>query len=327
MYALYRAFPDITQITLPKPGMPPLFGTPANVYVLHGDAPALVGTGHPSTHQALDAALAEIGLRRRDIERVIALDWSPDQLGAARQFPEADVLVAAAPGESIARYGDFLRGERQAFGDAAARLTIDPRYAAIDIGALRAASDAYWSGPETLDLVAVPGGREVRLGDRAFMLATAPGPCPGHAVLWSAEDRLLFSSRAIVERSFGRPIWRDVVPYVSTLELLHDLEPSVLLPTFGRVDTDARYALTRTHRAVTGLLGHLPFALQKQATLAGSIYLDLGRVPSQHARLVETARTRLSCLEYLAATSAIDRVGDGAETLYGASGGVGRSLT
>jgi glyoxylase-like metal-dependent hydrolase (beta-lactamase superfamily II) len=326
VYALHRAYPDITQITLPKPGMAPLFGTPANVYLLHGDAPALIGTGHRACFGALECALDELGLRVGDVERVLALDWSPDQLGAADRFGHADVLVAADHGSPIRDYGRFLQSERTAFDAAAALLNGNQTFAAVDAEELAAQRDQYFDGPDTLDLITVPGGRSMALGARSFTLATAPGPCPGHAILWDGATRMLFSSRLVIERSFGRPNWRDVASYVSTLEQLHDLAPATLLPTFGRIDDDARYALTRTHRAVTGLLGHLPFAVQKQLTLADMLYLDLGRVPAQHPRLVETARTRKACLDYLVSTSALDRAGDGPDALYGAAAPISRSM-
>lgn len=326
MYALHRPFADITQITLPKPGLPPLFGTPANVYVVHGDAPALVGTGHPSAQGALNAALSDVGLRRRDIERIVALDWSPDQLGAADAFPNADVFALDRHGGAVREYGHHLSNETKDFLRIAEYIVADERYAEVDLEPLAQQAKAYFTGPVHVDVIAIPGGRELRLGGRSFRVGEAPGVCPGHAVLWSAPDKLLFSSRAVIERSFGRAIWRDVAAYVGTLEQLHDLEPKTLLPTFGRVDDDARYAVTRAHRAVTGLLGHLPFSLKDQVTLAGLMWLDFGRVVSQHARLVETARSRLACLDYLAATNAIDREGDGPKTRYGATVPVTRSM-
>jgi glyoxylase-like metal-dependent hydrolase (beta-lactamase superfamily II) len=323
VYALHTVSSDIVQITLPKPGLPPLLGTPSNVYVFLSGAPALVGTGHPVSQPALARALGTLDLHPSDIERVVALDWSPDQLGGADAFTDADILVLSGRDQS---YDDLLAEERRSFLQTVALLTHDPLFAALDESALAAQADAYFTGPTDIDAIQVPTDHEVVLGSYLFLLKASPGPCPGHAVLWAESQGLLMSGRAVVERSFGRPTYRDVVAYVGSLETLHDLKPSVLLPTLGVVDRDARYALTRVHRAVTGLLGHLPFAVQSPSTLARIIWNDLGRVPSQHARLVETARTRLAALDYLVATSAIDREGEGPAAVYGALAPTGRSI-
>ena len=96
MYGIYELAEGVAQIALPTPpGITRPFGFPYNVYVLHGDASAaVVGTGFAGSRDALLAALYELGVDPRRVQRVLLTSALPECAGNVELFERATVLGA-----------------------------------------------------------------------------------------------------------------------------------------------------------------------------------------------------------------------------------------
>jgi glyoxylase-like metal-dependent hydrolase (beta-lactamase superfamily II) len=320
-YASWDVRADLTALVLPKPGLPAPFGTPSNVYLLHGPQPALLGTGHPRSRGALLAALAERGLAPRDIRRVAALDWSPDQLGNAALFGRASCFVLSPDLQAPARYGAWVEGQRAGWLDDGRALRQDPAFeAAMPWEPFEAAVEAYFADtPTALDMIPVRDGHALRLGQRLWEVVDTPGPCEGHMALLDRADRTLCAGRLSVERMYGDLQVQAVQPYLRSVERVFDLKPRLALPSAGRPDEDGAGLLRRANRSLTTRLSNLPFVLQGVVTAPELLRRDLGYLPSQLGRALEAIRTTQACLDELVRTGATRHEGRGVWARYGAT--------
>jgi glyoxylase-like metal-dependent hydrolase (beta-lactamase superfamily II) len=320
MYALCALDDDLWQITLPAPGLPAPLGTPVNVYALLGPAPALVGAGHPRSWPALEAALARLSLRPRDITRVVATDWSPAQLGAIDRLPRADLFLLSPDLDAPARYRDHLQQERAWLERAAAELLEHPDYAAVmRLDALQRALDDWTRDlPARLDFAPLREGHALRLGRRLLRALDAPGPHPGHLLLWDEPHRLLFSGRLATEPAFGDLSLREASLTLQSIERAFDLQPARCLPTLGRAAEDGLQHLRRANKHLVNVLGHLPFLLQGNLTLPDVLRRDMGHIPAHLPRYLETLRFYQACFDELVRGGATRKQGHGVWARYGA---------
>ncbi|MBH22982.1 MAG: hypothetical protein CMH57_00715 [Myxococcales bacterium] len=319
-YALQRVAEELIQITLPRPGLPLPYGAPINLHLVNDPtAPALVGVGLPLTLPALREALAHLGLSPERIVRVVALDWSPDQLGAIDAFPNAELFLGAPDMTTPRRYGRLIAQERDALIARVDQLLEDPEYAALmDRGELERVLGGYFADlPEQLDFVPLRSGHPLQLGDRRLRVVEAPGPWRGHIALHDPEDGVLLSGRLVTRPRWGEPWIRQLSTLLLSLERVQELKPRLLLPAQGLPDRDASWAIRRQHRFMTGLLSNIPVVLAQTPTIPALICRDLGHRPPHLIRFVETVRRYQAYLEELIRTGVVFRSGEGVWTSYG----------
>lgn len=319
-YALYRFSPQVVQITLPNPGLPLPLGLPTNVYLIDGAVPCLIGAGHPRQRPALLDALGALGLGSADIRRVVALDWSPEQIAGAPAFERADLLAASPDMVQPCDYGALVDAARQGWERQARELCQRaPFDALMDIeGHLAALEDYFKLLPRRLDPVPLRGGHTLQLGELRLQVLDAPGPAPGHLMLYAAEGELLFAGRLVVEHAFGDAAIEEPIAMLSSLEAAFDLKPRVLLPTVGRIDVDGAWGARRAHRTLTSFLSNLPFALQGPMTIPDLLRRDMGYVPSHLTRYLGTVRRYQAAFDELVRSGSILTRDQGIWTVYGA---------
>ncbi len=319
MFALHRLGPDLARVTLPRPGLALPFGQPRASYVVLGDPPCVIGAPHPLTHAAFRIALAELGLEPSQIRRVVALDWSPDQIAGAGLFTEADLFALSPDMVQPGEYGPFVRGRRRALVQIADALFEEASCAeALERAPFDAALEGYFGpAPEVLDFIPLRGDHRLRLAHLELAVIEASGPCPGHMALFERGQGLLFSNRLTVDRSFGAPEIEDARALLMSLERVFDLGARVLLPSLGRIDPEATYCVRVAHRNLTGVLSNLPYALQGPMTIPEVIFRDMGYVPRHLGRYVETFERTRAIFEELMRTGVVLREGAGVWARYG----------
>ncbi|MEO1266969.1 MAG: hypothetical protein AAFX99_02660 [Myxococcota bacterium] len=316
-YALQHIDDDLVQIILPKPGLPLPYGAPTNVYLI-GDPPlALVGTGPQSTRPALEHALHSLGVNRSDIARVVALDWSPDQIGAVDAFPHASLFLGSPDMIRPRHYGRLMDRECQILLQHAEELLEHPKFADMDRSGLEHLLQGYFAGlPEQLDFVPLRSGHLLRLGNRRFRVVETPGPWWGHIALHQPDAGVVMSGRLVTRPRWGEPWIRQLSTMLMSLERVLDLEASLLLPAQGLPDRDARWAIRRQHRFMTGVLSNIPAVLVHTPTIPDLICRDLGHRPNHLVRFVETVRRYQAYLDELIRTGVVFRQGEGVWTTY-----------
>ncbi len=321
-YSIYHYLPDVVQVVLPNPGMPVPWGTPTNVYVLLGESPALVGTGHALAKGALVEALASLSLAPEQIGRVVATDWSLSQLGAHSIFTQADLFVGSPDLQQPTDYGAFLAKERETWLRMARELlSREPYRDLMDFEAFCAHVETWFGGASTtlaaLDFIPLRSGHTLALAGRTFQVAEAPGFYPGQIVLWEQESGLLFSGRALQERAFGDLHVRQIRSAMRSIEMFFEWEPRASLPTFGRAEPDGMYIVRRSNRRLADLMGNLPFTLQGSLTVPGIVNRDLGYTPRHLLRYLKTVRFYQACMDELVRAGAILKRGQGVWAHYG----------
>jgi len=315
-YAVTPVAESVWQIMLPNPSAPPPFNAPTNVYLFGGHAPALVGTGHPHVQAALDEALASLGVARRSIRRVVALDWSPDQLGAAEAFPHADLFARSPDLCEPADYAAFAASERRWLSARVTPLLESERWgASLDGAELPQALDDYLGATlsRRAEVIPLRGGHTLALGSRRFEVREASGPYPGHIVLTELGDELMLSGRLVTDSPWGDPWVRDVSQLILTVEGVFDAarQARLLLPTVGRVETDPSWHIRRVNRHMTSLLSNLPTVLVRSKTAPEVVYRDLGYIPRHPVRFALTASRYQAYFDELIRTGVVFMHGDG----------------
>lgn len=320
MYALHTLAESLHLITLPKPGLPAPWGIPSNVYLWTRPEPALLGCGHPLSWPALQAALAQLGLSPAQITRVVALDWSFDQLGNAHRFPQAALLALSPDMVQPSDYAALVAEESRWWRRAAQELMTLPDYAQAMDAASFAEQLALWCAglPQALELLPLREGHQVHLGGERWQVLQTAGPAPGHLSLYSPQSRWLFSGRLATERAFGDLQVHQVRPMLQSIERTFDLHPTWSLPTLGLPREDGLQHLRRANKRLVSLLNHLPFVLQGTLTLPAVVRRDLGYVPSQMARFLGSVRFYQGCFDELVRSGATRRQGQGLLARYGA---------
>lgn len=316
MYAIYELDAGLWRITLPNPDVPRLPGArPVNVYLVAGDAPALIDAGHPAQQRALAAALHDIGTSPSAIERIVCTSWQPDHLGGTTAFPNADTFVFSPDMLQPARYDswlDTLRGSmRELF------TLVEDLDGSTDT---RDDLDAYLAAfvpRSTNDLRFIPlrNGHVVRAGHLELEVISAPGPDPGHIVLWDAEHERLFSGSLTRD---GLPeVIHSVQSYLTAMERALELAPKTLLPSYGVHDAHGVFTLRRSLRFLNNFLSNAPGALAQGPTLLEFVERDMGYVPSDRVRFTATLMAYKAFLDELVRTHNIDAAGSGLTRRYG----------
>ncbi len=317
-YAIQRLEDDLYQIALPLPGLPAPWAGPHNLYLLTGDAPALLGAGHPAQQQALADALASVGLRHGDIARVIALDWGPVQLGGAEAFPWADLLAFSPDLQEPADYAAWTRRLRDDLQRRADQLRDLPTFgAAMRWETWQEHLDAWLPPtlPQRLDLLPITDAQTVAAGQRTLRALHTPGPDHGHLALHDP-GRALFAHRVLADTSIHRADLLDASQLLLTLEHLAALDAPLGLPAVGLPEPDLRWTLRRINRHLGNLLSNLPNVLRGNPTVPDLLRADLGYIPQEPVRFLHVARNLDAALAELIRTGVVFRHGDGLAATY-----------
>lgn len=319
MYELERIDDDISRIALAKPeGVPEPVDQPNNVFVLHGEAPALVNAGHPSQFDALSRALRELDLSVGVIERVVYTCWDIEVLGAAANMPNADHFVFSPDMTEPADYEAFVERERRSFRDTAAQIVEESdAYDRDDVEAVEAFVTTYLPPvPTNLRFIPIRSGHTVVAGSFEFEVLATPGPAEGHVALYDAARRTLFGGAFT---STGLPVRiEEVQAYLISLERLQELDVDALLLNEGKpVMQRGGWMLRRALRFLNNFMSNAPAVMHDAPTVVEFIERDLGHHLESLAELILQMRRYKAPMDELVRAKMIDAEGRGFARRYG----------
>ncbi len=319
MHQIEKVNDDITRIALGKPeGLPALAAEPVNVYLLHGEAPALINAGHPSQFEALCGALRELDLEVGDLERIVYTSWSVEVLGAAANLPNVDHFVFSPDMVEPSDFEAHL-GRRRAQIRTLAQKIVDREegYDADDLKTVDAFISAYFPPmPSNLRFIPIRSGHVVMAGRFQLEVLATPGPDPGHVALYDAQKRTLFggsfSASGLPERI------NEVQSYLISLERLQKLEVDTLLPNRGKpVKKRGDWTLRRALRFLNNFMNSAPAAMHNAPTVIEFIERDLGHRIESLAELVLQLERYKAPMDELVRARMIDVEGEGLWRRYG----------
>lgn len=311
MYGIYELADGVAQIALPTPpGITRPFGFPYNVYVLHGDASAaVVGTGFAGSRDALLAALYELGVDPRRVQRVLLTSALPECAGNVELFERATVL-GAGPSlalEATERAADVARMARA--------LARDARNPTWDEAAVDAFVEAYAGAtPTHIDAIAVEDGDRVALSGTELEILLTPGVGAAALCAYDAHARRLFGGDTV--QLATPPRFTDADALLESLRRLVQLQPAEILPARGGVERSFAAVFRSLSLSINNLLTNLPFAMSGPTALAEMCYRDLGYWPDDLVRFAGTLLRYERMLDTLVRTGVAHREGEGAWAVY-----------
>ena len=206
---------------------PHIIGT----YLLPGDEPLLVDPGPTSTLAHLEAGLASAGLTLADIRAILLTHIHLDHAGATgtlvARYPHLQVYVHHRGAPHLVDPERLLKSARRLYGDGMDQLWGDVR--AVPAQQLHVLS----------------GGETLQLGQRTMQVYDAPGHASHHVMYVETESGAAFVGDVAgvllpgtrSSRPPTPPPDIDLAAWQHSLDLVRDLDPSVLLLThFGAVD-------------------------------------------------------------------------------------------
>jgi len=307
----------VTRIGLQKSDrVPGPAGEPNNVYLLEGDAPALINAGHPSQFDLLSRAVRSRGVEIAEIGRILHTGWAIDVLGGAKNFPEADHFVRSPDMVRPRNYAAYIDREQRDIRTFADQLREREVFADVDEGEFDAFLEDYFPPvPSELDFVPVRGGHVVRAADLEFEIVSAPGPGSGHACLYEANRNWLFTGEFAL-RGMPRRI-ADVQSYFVSLERLVELDSDRVFPNRGEPRDRGSWTLQGAHRFINNFMSNAPSAMYEEPTVVEFARRDWGHVPDEFARAVLEMRVYRELLEELVRSRMIDAEGEGLDRKFG----------
>lgn len=319
MYELERVAPDVQRITLsPLAGLPELFSAPTHIYLLEGEAPALINAGHPAQFDALSEALRELGVGLSAIERVLYTSWDIGVLGAAANIAGADHFAFSPDMVEPSHYEAHIAARRGAFrATARALVALDIGYGAEDLEAVEQVIAAYFPPmPARMPFIPLRNAQTVCAGTFEFEVLATPGPAPGHLSFYDAARRTVFAGGF---STLGIPRqMQGVQPYLISLERLQRLQVEALLlthelPVMSRGDWSLRRAL----RFLNNFMSTAPAAMHAAPTVVEFIEADLGYKPDTLAQLVLQVERYKVPMDELVRARMIEATGEGLARRYG----------
>lgn len=300
---------DIERLELaPAADWPEPLDRPTNVYLLQGEAPALIGAGHPFQRQALADALAEHSLTPDDIERVIHTSWDPSTLGGAQNLPRADHFVWSPDMVQPSNFERVVEGQRARLRALADRvIDIDDRW---DRAELETFIEQFYPRASTdLDVIPMRAGHSVRAGALRLEVVGAQGPRPGHVFLHDSERGALFTGNLSL---LGLPaLLSSVQPMLVAYEKGLALEPEWVFPTVGVPRSRGAWALRQAFRFVNNFLENAPLALGTSPTLLEFVERDLGHRPDSFVTYLFALLRYQPLLDELVRAHSIEVEGEG----------------
>lgn len=280
------------------------------------------GLKTPESLAALESSLASLGVAWGDIAEVLVSHLHPDHVGAAAEIrrrsgaivrmprTEADLVRPLSPGEEFfAKTAGFLRGHgmppdkvrelrrlANAFRGADERLVVD---AAIDPG----------------DRMAFRGG--------TLEAVSAPGHSPGLLCFYCPEQRILFSTDAVLPKvtpNIGMQWFYQSDPlgdYLGTLARLERLAADRVAPSHGRPFEEPIQdwvASTRAHHAkrCEAILASLSDGPLTGYEVAGAVWGTELSLPDRRFAMCEG----LSHLQFMARDGRVDKRSSGGTTRW-----------
>jgi len=316
-YQVTEVRPGIRRIALEMPDtLPEPVSGATNVYLLEGEAPALVNAGHPGQFETLAKAVRSTGVELSDIERILHTSWSVAVLGGAKNFPDIDHFVFSPDMTQPRDYRSVLEERRDELLGLADKLLEHDKYADADRADVERFVERYFVPvPSQLDFVPVRRGHGVRAADFELEVIAAPGPTPGHTCLLEEDESLLFTGDIALS---GMPESIDEVQsYFVTLERLIELEPDRLLPNSGDVRDRGAWTLQCAHRFVNNFMSNAPQAMYQEPTLVEFAERDWGRQPEDFAETVLKIQVYQKLMDELVRSRMIEAEGEGLERRYG----------
>jgi glyoxylase-like metal-dependent hydrolase (beta-lactamase superfamily II) len=310
---------EISRIELSKPqGLPSLASEPTNVYLLHGEAPALVNAGHPSQFDALCRALRELDVEVADLERIVYTSWNVEVLGAAANLPNIDHFVFSPDMSEPSDFETHLEARRDEIRSLAERVVVqEESYSDEDLESVDAYVSAYYPPmPSNLRFIPVRSGHVVAAGSFRLEVMATPGPAAGHVALYDAQKRTLFGGDFSAS---GLPAhMEEVQAYLISLERLQKLQVDTLLPNRGKpVKKRGDWTLRRALRFLNNFMNSAPAAMHNAPTVIEFIERDLGHHIDDLAELVLQLERYRAPMDELVRARMIDAEGEGLARRYG----------
>ena len=215
------AYPSVSDVYYLDTGMyeTPEYGA---VYVLDTPEPAIIDTGIGGNVDNTLAALAEVGIDRKELSYIVPTHVHLDHAGGAGYLADAcenaTVLCHEAGARHLVDPVRLWEGTKQAVGE---------RF-------------KWYREPKPIPterITEVRGGDEIPLGDRTLDVYDAPGHAPHQAVFHSPADDAVFAADAagIYARRHDEvlptspPPTFDLEGCLADLDTLRELDPAVLL--------------------------------------------------------------------------------------------------
>ena len=323
MYAIHPIDETLWQIALDAPPeLPAPLDHPTNVYLLGGGgdgsgSPALVNVGHPAQFAALSEALRELGVSPSAIERIVYTSWRIDAMGGATNFPRADHFALSPDMVAPRRYESWLATQREDLRGIG--LTMLESEAPVEAWRRERLDEVVgrWLPPSTDEFAVIPlrDGHTIAAGSLRLEVVAAPGPNPGHALLFDASKGYLFSGELAMS---GLPeAVERAEPYLIAIERAQGLEPTMLLPNHGDAVRRAAWHLKRISRFANNFLSNLAAALVTAPTLDEFVARDQGHRSDDLAEHVLAMRRYRPFLDELVTAGMIKTEGEGLERRYG----------
>ncbi len=219
--------PGIVRIILSHPY------PPSNIYLLRGNPPALVDSGHPGdkSYRVMDQALRSLGYAPEELGTIVYTHPHRDHLGGGIRLQVPGLIHhRAVEGlgnlyESSCRENDLrLERARYIFG-----CDGDHPFSASDLERfIRSRSIMHGSIP-------VEGGiREgdgIQLGERTWIVLETPGHHAHHICLYDPSDSILLTGDAVIRNVLT--VGNDLDQYIATLKRLAELNCRLILPGHG----------------------------------------------------------------------------------------------
>ena len=226
---------DLYQITVPTP----FKVGPVDCYLSIGDPITLIDTGplHADTRTELEAGLNEIGVARKDIQRIIVTHAHSDHYGLAAEIvrdSQAVVWTQAANRSTMESHAE----DRQRRSEFYRQIMIEagvPAEERLRLADSRRGGERY---AESVKIDRTIGeGDEIEFANKKWQVYHTPGHAGGLIVLFDPDARVLLSndhllrdisSNPVVEPApDGGPRPHRLVEYIYHLQRMIELKPVV----------------------------------------------------------------------------------------------------
>jgi glyoxylase-like metal-dependent hydrolase (beta-lactamase superfamily II) len=224
--------PDNPRISAIRPN---LFLIPAerpnsHAYLIKGTFKnILIDTGLASNFPHLEASLAEVGLRPKDIQMVILTHEHLDHIGGAVYFSESAVIAA-----------HFLAANKISIGD---EFVLMNKY--FNLPARPFSPELWLEGNNLLDL-----------GNYRLQTIHTPGHCSGCLSLYEPDQRLLFTGDTLLAGGIFSGVLTsgNISDQINSLKRLQTLRAEILLPGHGPISDTPEEDIEKAIQSALDLL-------------------------------------------------------------------------
>ena len=287
-----------------------------NVFLFkRGDGYFLLDSGIRTEEslQSLEVSLATVGADWGSIGEILVSHLHPDHIGAAAELRRRCAAPVRMPlGES-----DLVRPlgpHRKYFAEAAAFL-LDHGVPRVHVEEMRRAAAAGSHTSERIDVDGgIAGGERIEFDGGTLEAVPAPGHSPSQLCFYCREQRVLFSTDAIlpaVTPNIGVHWFYQDDPlgdYLQTLSALHQLEVDRVVPSHGRPFQGHREWIENTrqhHRNRCDSIAETLDGEPKHAyAIAGEVWGEERNLLDRRFAMAES----LSHLHYMALEGRVSRI-------------------